>query len=344
MINIIQTQQTTPTDTAPASTVSLPQATSTATTLPAGVADQSGDANPTSVTQLSKLSEPSFLDPSYQFELLQKQFELYACFGCCSPQSSRPSEQFDHFDYPYCGTYPSSDLSVEFEHRMRQALELQTWLAMDASAHFTFEGGPIPPEGSDQSFGTAPESYRTSLLQIQLHNIMKKRNALLNLQSVLVSRLRAHAGLTGAVFESARLAMPTDASTTELPEECLRLMAKASINSPIKMNSLGLYRVLAERMQAQERELFAVNLEILRDEMHAARLEFYLQVGQFLQGQAKTVLGIGNGHPGNNAQFLEQDDVRYQSLREVLDEPIFTSWPAPEQPDIDDFMWRPEPL
>ena len=110
------------------------------------------------------------------------------------------------------------------------------------------------------------------------------------------------------------------------------------------MNALGLYRVLAKRLMEQERELFAVNLELLKDELHVARMGFYLQVGQYLKGQAQTILAACDESATGNTQLLDEHgehDELYEHLQEVVDEPIYTLWPAPEQPDSVEFMGRP---
>ena len=224
---------------------------------------------------------------------------------------------------------------------MRQAFELQTWLSLDASAHFSLVAGELPPKGSNEFFGTPPEQLRTNSMQAQLLNSNKKRDALINLQGVLLSRLRVHAELSGALFESLRLEVPTDASTTGLSPDCLQLMHKAKIELPEKMNPLGLYKVLAKRLQTQEREFFAVNLELLMDELHVARMEFYLKVGQHLKGQAQTILAACDESATDNAPLLDEDDELHEHLQEVVDDPIYTLWPAPMQPDVSDFMSRP---
>ena len=212
---------------------------------------------------------------------------------------------------------------------------------------FRSVAGQLPPEGSTEFFGTPPEEFRTSFLQGQLLLTQKKRDALISLQGVLLSRLRAHSELTGALFESLRLEVPTTASTTKLPSDCLALMAKASIEEPVNMNALGLYKVLAKRLMEQERELFAVNLELLKDELNVARMGFYLQVGQHLKGQAQTILAACDESATGNTPLLDEQgkhdahDELYEHLQEVVDEPIYTLWPSPEQPDSVEFMGRP---
>ena len=306
-------------------------------------ADKSDPADPKPAAQISWPDDVSPFDRDGQFKRLLTQFEHYASFDCCPPQDQRDGIHFEHLDDPYVGTYPESKLPIEQEHRMRQSFELQAWLALDASSHFSMVAGQLPPEGSTEFFGTPPEQFRTSFLQGQLLLTQKKRDALISLQSVLLSRLRAHSDLTGALFESLRLEVPTTASTTKLPSDCLELMAKASIEEPVNMNALGLYKVLAKQLQAQERELFAVNLELLRDELHTARMGFYLQAGQYLKGQAQTILAAYD-ESATKAPLLDEHgahDELYEHLKEVVDEPIYTLWPAPVQPESVEFMGRP---
>ena len=308
---------------------------------PVGLTGNSDTARPWPAAQLSRPNEISPFDQNGQFEVLLKQFDHYASFGCCAPQHARDDIHFDHLNDPDCGTYPESGLPMDYEFRMRQAFELQTRLSLDASAHFSLVTGELPSEGSNEFFGTLPEQLRTSSMQAQLLNSKKKRDALINLQGVLLSQLRMHAELSGALFERLRPEVPADASTTELSPDCLQLMHKARIELPEKMNPLGLYKVLAKRLQTQERELFAVNLELLMDDLHVARMEFYLKVGQHLKGQAQTILAAYDESATDNAPLLDEDDELYEHLQEVVDEPIYTLWPAPMQPDVSDFMSRP---
>ena len=107
------------------------------------------------------------------------------------------------------------------------------------------------------------------------------------------------------------------------------------------MNALGLYKVLAKRLMEQERELFVVNLELLKDELQAARMGFYLQVGQYLKGQAQTILAACGESATSDTPLLDEHDELYEHLQEVVDEPIYTLWPSPEQPESDEFMGRP---
>ena len=110
------------------------------------------------------------------------------------------------------------------------------------------------------------------------------------------------------------------------------------------MNALGLFKVLAKRLMEQERELFVVNLELLKDELQAARMGFYLQVGQYLKGQAQTILAACGESATSNTPLLAEHDGRdelYEHLQEVVDEPIYTLWPSSEQPESDEFMGRP---
>ena len=345
MVNKTQPQPSADTGAATASPApSLPPPTVALAEIPTGNSDP---ANPKSGAQLSWPNGISPFDQNAQFKTLLKQFEHYASFDCCPPQHVRDGIHFEHLDDPYCGTYPASKLPIEHEHRLRQAFELQTWLALDASSHFSMVAGQLPPEGSTEFFGTPPEQFRTSFLQGQLLMTHKKRDALISLQAVLLSRLRAHSELTGALFDSLRLEVPTTASTTKLPSDCLELMAKASIQEPVNMNALGLYKALAKRLIEQERELFAVNLELLKDELHVARMGFYLQVGQYLKGQAQTILAACDESATGNTPLLDEQgkhdahDELYEHLQEVVDEPIYTLWPAPEQPESVEFMGRP---
>ena len=308
------------------------------------LADKSDPAGPKPAAQISWPNDLSPFDRHGQFQRLLTQFEHYASFDCSAPQHVRDGIHFEHLDDPYVGTYPESGLSMDCEFRMRQSFELQAWLALDASSHFSIVAGQLPPEGSTEFFGTPPEQFRTSFLQGHLLLTQKKRDALISLQGVLLSRLRAHSELSGALFESLRLEVPTTASTTKLPSDCLELMAKASIEEPVHMNALGLYKVLAKRLMEQERELFAVNLELLKDELHVARMGFYLQVGQHLKGQAQTILAACDESATGNIPLVnehdEHDELR-EHLQEVVNEPTYTLWPAPEQPESVEFMGRP---
>ena len=306
-----------------------------------GSAVMSDPANRRPFEQTARASDISIFDEKGQFERLLTQFDHYASLGCCAPQHVRDGIHFEHLADSYVGDYPASGLPIDCEFRMRQAFELQTWLSLDASAHFSMVAGQLPPEGSNEFFGTPPEHLRTGFLQSQLLLTQKKRDALISLQGVLLSRLRAHSELAGALFESLRIEMPTTASTTKLPTDCLELLAKASIEEPVNMNALGLYKVLAKRLMEQERELFAVNLELLKDELHVARMGFYLQVGQYLKGQAQTILAACGESAAGNTPLLDEHDELYEQLREVVVEPIYTVWPSPEQPERVEFMGRP---
>ena len=188
MVNKNHPQLSEATGTANASPLLPPPALKPAE-IPSGKSD---NANPRPTAQLSGPSEISPFDQNAQFEVLLKQFDHYASFGCCAPQPARDGIHFEHLDDPYCGTYPALGLPIEQEHRMRQAFELQTWLSLDASSHFSMVAGQLPPEGSTEFFGTPPEQIRTSFLQGQLLMTQKKRDALSDLQAVLLTRLRAH--------------------------------------------------------------------------------------------------------------------------------------------------------
>ena len=75
-----------------------------------------------------------------------------------------------------------------------------------------------------------------------------------------------------------------------------------------------------------------------------ARMEFYLQVGQHLKGQAQMILAACDESAAGKAPLLDQHDEHdelYEHLQEVIDEPIYTLWPAPEQPERVEFMGRP---
>ena len=226
-------------------------------------------------------------DQQAQFELTRHHFECYASFGACPPQPDRDGIHYEHLDYPYCGQYAGSGLTTESERRMRQAFDLQVWLALDAMAM------PASPPQAMLSAGTATtarafnqesslpsSSERSTQPTTEVINsyrvaLQNKRDALAQLQQVQLGRLRDHVSLSQGLYGMLQLMTLSSDSTTELPPDCLALMDKASIGRPVTMSPLGLYKSLCRRLLVQEEEIVAVGLELLRDELQLTRISFY---------------------------------------------------------------------
>ena len=268
-----------------------------------------------------------------QIQIKAIHFDGYASFGLHAPYPDRSGIHYDHLDDPYCGQYIDSGLAPSFEFRMRQAYELQGRLAADATEMMMATTDPYPSK-----------IHRLDLDQLVKRRqlIEKKRDALVIHQKLQLSRLHQLVELTQVLFERLRLTEPSGISTTPLAPESVALMTKAGIDLPKEMSPLGLYQSLSRRLLVQEQEVADVGLEILRDEFQLVRIGFYAQTAQFLKDQAQTVMA--QYHLPENALLIDTEDDIYQHLQMVVDDPIHTRWPSPEQPDISDssdFMERP---
>ena len=288
--------------------------------------------NPTQTTH--GVGSSDLFDEQTQFALKIKRFDHYASSGICPPQPERDGIHFEDLPSPYCGQYKDTSLTAAQDHQLGQGFDLQVWLAMDASQTLVPGCETLwPAPGADSS------SEQLAHVGKCLH---KKRDALLNFQSLQLQRLQQHVVLTQAFFEGLCSVAPTDMCTTPMPEDCLALMRKASIDIPVRMNPLELYKTLSRRLLVQEQEVIAIGMELLRDELELVRLGFYEAAGQFLKDQAQTILAACDELEA--ASPLDKDDEVHQTLRAVLEDPIYTLWPAPEQPDISGFMGKPGTL
>ena len=182
---------------------------------------------------------------------------------------------------------------------MRQAYELQTRLSAD-----TIEIRVSPPD-------TYPEVVSLTFGQLATRRqwTEKKRDALVHLQKLQISRLHQLVELTQVLFERLRLTEPTDMSTTPLAPEMISLMKKAGFEIPKQMNPLGLYHAICRRLLVQEAEVAIVGLEILRDEIQLVRMGLYEETGLFLRAQAQTVMA--EYHRPENALLIDTEDDIY---------------------------------
>ena len=257
-------------------------------------------------------------------------YDGYASFGYCAPQPDRNGIHFEHVDYPYCGQFNDSTLTQAAENRMRQAYELQTRLSAD-----TIEIRVSPPE-------TYPEVVRLNFEQLQARRqwTEKKRDALVRLQTGQLSGLHKLVELTRLLFKRLRLTEPSGMSTTPFAPEMVSLMKIAGFEMPKEINPLGLYHAICRRLLVQEAEVATLGLEILREEIQLVRMGLYAETGLFLRAQAQTVMA--EYHRPENALLIDtEDDIyqhyqHYQHLELVVENPIDTRWPAPEQPEISD--------
>ena len=294
-----------------------------------------GDTNLRNPAQTTHGVDSSDLfDEQTQFALTIKRFDRYASFGICPPQPERDSIHFENLPYPYCGQHEDATLTSEQDRRLRQGFDLQVWLAMDASQTSDPDSETLWP-------AIGAESISGKLARVG-QCLQKKRDVLQNLQNIQLHRLQRHVALTQVFFEWLHFATPTDMCTTPLPEDCLALMSKASIDIPVKMNPLELYKTLSRRLLVQEQEIIAIGMELLRYELELVRVGFYEAAGQFLKDQAQTILAAYDESEATSS--LDKDGEVYQTLQAVLKDPIYKMWPAPEQPDISDFMSRPGAL
>lgn len=300
-------------------------------------------STPLSAQPVASQAKSSLFNENDQLKLLVDKFAHYASFGCAAPQPDRHGSQFEDLAYAYAGNYENTTLSEEQDHRLRQGFALQQWLCLDAMDHLPcltdVPGMPgvldtpwlieMPEPSSEQL-----ASFRTST--------EKKCNALRKLHKIHLLRLRQHGDLTEVLFQWLVLVAPSDMSTTTLPEECIELMRQAHVDLPLEHNPLELYRSLGRRLLEQEKEVVEANMALLRSEMQGARMRLYQAAGQFLKKQATTIMKEYEDLASRPTRSSDADV--YQRLEAVLDEPIYTMWPAPEQPEIFGFMGRPGTL
>ena len=277
-------------------------------------------------------SEPSLLNENDQLRLLVGRFAHYADFGCCAPQPDRHGHQFEDLACAYVGQYEDTTFSEAQDHRMRQGFALQQWLCLDAMDHFPcFTDIPGMPGVLKTPWLIEMPQPSSEQLATFRTRTEKKCNALRKLYKTHLLRLKQHVDLTQILYRWLVLVAPSDMSTTTLPDECIELMRQAHIDVPLEHNPLELYRALSRRLLEQEKEVIEVNMALLRAEMQSVRLGFYQEAGQFLKKQAKTIMKAYEDSASGLARH--GDDAAYQRLQEVVDEPIFTMWPAPVQPE-----------
>ena len=259
-----------------------------------------------------------------ELQIAALHYDGYASFGYHAPQPDRDGIHYDHLDYPYCGQFNDSGLTQASEFRMRQAFDLQVRLSADA-----IEFWVAPPDTYPK-----PVSLTFEQLATRRNWIERKRDALVHQQKLQISRLHQLVELTQVLFERLRLTEPSGMSTTPFAPESIALMKKASFEIPEEMNPLGLYHAICRRLLVQEEEVATVGLEILRDEIQLVRMGLYAETGLFLRAQAQTVMA--EYHLPENELLIDTEDDIYQHLELVVENPIDTYWPSPEQPEISD--------
>ena len=296
-------------------------------------------STPSNLSELAKADEhlapiPAYFLPALvpfgegqELQIPAIHYDGYASFGYCAPQPDRNGIHFEHVDYPYCGQFNGSTLTQAAENRMRQAYELQTRLSAD-----TIEIRVSPPE-------TYPEVVRLNFEQLQARRqwTEKKRDVLVRLQTGQLSGLHKLVELTRLLFKRLRMTEPSGMSITPLALEMVSLMKIAGFEMPKEINPLGLYQAICRRLLVQEAEVAALGLEILREEIQLVRMGLYAETGLLLRAQAQTVMA-GYHLPENALLIDTEDDIyqHYQHLELVVENPIDTRWPAPEQPEISD--------
>ena len=279
---------------------------------------------------------PALVSFPTEQNILLDAFLFHECanFGYAPPAHERPAVHFEHHDHPYEGEY-SSVLPLAVEGRMRQACELQRWLRLDAQELMlsTTESG-IP------NCEIVPLEFEQ--MNVRKQRVEAIRDAMISVHTQELKQLHHVAQEAKCIFSRLLLQNPTDTRTTPFPDECLKLMKMACIEKPEVMNPLGAYRGLAKRLIEQEKKASSLTLEILRCNLQIGRIGLYSNAGQFLKDQAIMVTAMCQAP--EHAELTDDEDDIYSQLRLVFDDPIYTAWPAPVQPEEPDFMGAPSML